>query len=252
MGRVEGKVAVVTGGASGLGAASAVLLAMEGAKVVVTDLNDAGGQAVAGQIAAAGGDAFFLHHDVTGEAAWEAVYKAAVDRFGRVDVVMNSAGLGIGGAPEEETLESWHKLMAVNLDAIMLGTKHAIRTMKEHKPATQGSIINLSSIEGIVGDPNLGAYNASKGAVHLVVKSLAIEFAERGIRVNAVAPGYVMTDMNREGVPEEWLAEWERRTPIGRLGEPREIASLVAFLASDAASYMTGSIVTIDGGYTAW
>lgn len=258
MGRVEGKVAVVTGGASGLGAASAVLLAKEGAKVVVTDLNDAGGQAVADQIAAAGGDAFFLHHDVTDEAAWEAVYEAAVDRFGRVDVVMNSAGVGIGGAPEEETLESWHKLMAVNLDAIMLGTKHAIRTMKEHKPATQGSIINLSSIEGIVGDPNLGAYNASKGGVRLYTKSVALYCALNGlnIRVNSIHPGYIWTPMVENYAKASGDLEGAKKAlaamhPIGHVGESDDIAYGVLYLASDETKFMTGSELVIDGGYTA-
>lgn len=258
MGRVQDKVALITGGASGLGAASAILLAQEGAKIMVTDLNEEGGHEVVDQITKAGGEAMFQRHDVTNESEWEEVYRKAVEKFGRVDVLLNSAGLGIGGPPEEETLEGWRKLMAVNLDAIMLGTKHAIRTMKEHKPLTQGSIINLSSIEGLVGDPNLGAYNASKGGVRIYTKSVALYCAKNGldIRVNSIHPGYIWTSMvenyarasgDFEGAKKA-LAEMH---PIGHVGEPNDIAYGVVYLASDETKFMTGSELVIDGGYTA-
>lgn len=258
MGRVEGKVAVVTGGASGLGAASAEMMAREGARVVVTDLDDEGGRRVVDRITAAGGEGRFIHHDVTDEAEWEAVYREAVDAYGRVDILVNSAGLGIGGAPEEETLESWHKLLAVNLDGVMLGTKHALLTMKQHKPATMGSIINLSSIEGLVGDPNLGAYNASKGAVRIYTKSVALYCAKNrlDIRVNSVHPGYIWTSMVENYAKASGDVEGAKKAlaemhPIGHIGEPDDIAYGILYLASDESKFTTGSELVIDGGYTA-
>lgn len=258
MNRVADKVALITGGASGLGAASAVLLAKEGARVVVTDVNDADGERVAQQIVAAGGEAYFAHHDVSQEDEWVQVYANAVARFGRVDVVVNSAGLGIGGAPQEQTLEDWRKLMAVNLDGVMLGTKHALLTMQAHKPATQGSIIQLSSIEGLVGDPNLGAYNASKGAVRLYTKSVALYCAKNGlgIRVNSIHPGYIWTAMvenyaKASGDLEAAKAAIAAMHPIGHIGEPDDIAYGVLYLASDESKFVTGTELVIDGGYTA-
>lgn len=258
MGRVEGKVAVITGGASGLGAASARLLAREGATVVVTDLNDSAGQETVEEIRSAGGEALYIHHDVTDEGAWEGVYATVVERFGRVDVLVNSAGLGIGGAPEDQTLEDWRKLMAVNLDAIFLGTKHALRTMKEHKPLSDGSIINLSSIEGLVGDPNLGAYNASKGGVRLYTKSVALYCGKNGlgIRVNSIHPGYIWTPMVENylasvGDVAEGRRALDAMHPIGHVGEPDDIAYGVLYLASDESKFVTGAELVIDGGYTA-
>jgi NAD(P)-dependent dehydrogenase (short-subunit alcohol dehydrogenase family) len=144
----------------------AKMLAREGAKVAVTDVNDKDGERVAGAIGSAGGEAFFRHHDVSDERAWQEAIGATLERFGRLDVLVNNAGVGWGGRPEEQTLERWRALMAINLDGVFLGTKHAIAAMKKNKPSG-GSIINLSSIEGIVGDPNLGAYNAAKGGVRL-------------------------------------------------------------------------------------
>jgi len=163
MNRVRRKVAIVTGGAAGLGEAMAVMLAHEGAKVVVTDVNAEDGMRVADAIKTSGGDAFFTLHDVADEEAWKDVIAATVERFGRLDVLVNNAGIAFGGPPEELTLERWRRLMSINLDGVFLGTKHAIIAMKKNEPPG-GSIINLSSIEGIVGDPNLGAYNASRAA----------------------------------------------------------------------------------------
>lgn len=258
MGRVEGKVAVISGGASGLGEASAKLLAREGATVVITDLNDSAGNQIVDDIRSGGGEALFIHHDVTTEQEWEDVYTTVVEKYGRVDVLVNSAGLGIGGAPEDQTVEDWRKLMAVNLDAIFLGTKHAIRTMKEHKPLTDGSIINLSSIEGIVGDPNLGAYNASKGGVRLYTKSVALYCGKNrlGIRANSIHPGYIWTPMVQNylasvGDIEEGRKALDAMHPIGHVGEPDDIAYGVLYLASDESKFVTGSELVIDGGYTA-
>lgn len=258
MGRVEGKVAVISGGASGLGEASAKLLAREGATVVITDLNDSAGNQIVDDIRSGGGEALFIHHDVTNEQEWENVYTTVVEKYGRVDVLVNSAGLGIGGAPEDQTVEDWRKLMAVNLDAVFLGTKHAIRTMKEHKPLTDGSIINLSSIEGIVGDPNLGAYNASKGGVRLYTKSVALYCGKNGlgIRANSIHPGYIWTPMVQNylasvGDIEEGRKALDAMHPIGHVGEPDDIAYGVLYLASDESKFVTGSELVIDGGYTA-
>ena len=258
MGRVQDKIAMLSGGAVGIGAASAGLLAREGASVVVTDINDSAGEETAEAIRTDGGEALDLHHDVTDEQQWESVYATAVERYGRVDIVVNNAGLGIGGAPEDQTLEDWRKLMAVNLDAIFLGTKHALRTMKAHKPATGGSIINLSSIEGIVGDPNLGAYNASKGRVRLYTKSVALYCGTNGlgIRVNSIHPGYIWTPMVENylasvGDVAEGRKVLDAMHPIGHVGEPDDIAYGVLYLASDESKFVTGAELVIDGGYTA-
>ena len=172
MDRVKGKIALVTGAALGLGEASARRLALEGAKVVLTDIEDDEGEQAARTIKKQGGEAIYLHHDVADERAWEEVIQATLDRYERLDVLVNNAGVGWGGPPEEETLERWRRLMSVNLDGVFLGTKHAILAMKR-TPPRGGSIINLSSIEGLVGDPNFSAYDASKGGVRLYTKAPA-------------------------------------------------------------------------------
>ena len=173
MNRVQGKVALVTGAALGLGEASARMLARDGAQVVLTDIKDVEGEQAAQSIVEEGGEGIYLHHDVADERAWERVIQATLDRFGRLDVLVNNAGVGWGGPPEEEKMELWLRLMSINLDGVFLGTKHAILARKR-VPPRGGSIINLSSIEGLVGDPNLGAYNASKGGVRLYTKSVAL------------------------------------------------------------------------------
>ena len=256
MGRTQGKVALVTGAALGIGRASAELLAREGAKVVLTDLLDTEGQAVASAIVEAGGEAIYLHHDVADEAQWERVIAAAVDRFGRLDVLVNNAGVGWGGPPEDETLERWRRLMSINLDGVFLGVKHAIRAMKASGGG--GSIINLSSIEGLIGDPNLGAYNASKGGVRLYTKSTALYCAKAGlrIRVNSIHPGYIWTPMVENylrsvGDLAAGRAALDALHPIGHVGEPDDIAYGVLYLASDESKFVTGTELVIDGGYTA-
>lgn len=258
MSRVEGKVAIVTGGALGLGKAAAELLAKEGAKVVVTDIKDAEGEATAKGIAAAGGEAIYLHHDVADEAAWEKVMAETIAKFGRVDIVVNNAGIAISSAPEEQTLEEWRRLQSINLDGVFLGTKHALIAMKAHAPQTQGSIINLSSIEGLVGDPALGAYNAAKGGVRIYTKSVALYCGKNGlpIRVNSVHPGYIWTPMVETYLSETVGVEEGRKAldslhPIGHVGEPDDIAYGVLYLASDESKFVTGSELVIDGGYTA-
>lgn len=253
MGRLEGKVLLVTGGAAGIGAAIVRIATGEGAKVVFSDINDADGQRLAVSVS----DAVFLHHDVSSEDQWERVIDDTLRRWGRLDVLVNNAGIGAGGPPEEQTLEGWRHLMSINLDGVFLGTKHAIRAMKKNNPQG-GSIINMSSIEGLVGDPNLGAYNASKGGVRLYTKSVALYCAKAGlnIRVNSVHPGYIWTPMVHDylaaiGDVEAGRRNLEALHPVGRIGEPNDIAYGVLYLASDESKFVTGAELVIDGGYTA-
>jgi len=256
MGRVSGKVALVTGGAAGLGQASAVLLAREGATVVVTDINEASGQATADSIKAAGGEALFLRQDVTSEAEWEAVIARTVKTYGRLDVLVNNAGVGTPNTVEDVTLDEWRQVQAVNLDGVFLGTKHGIRQMKQNGG---GSIINISSIEGIIGEPMAAAYNASKGGVRIFTKSAALHCAhsQYNIRVNSVHPGFIETAMvqsARDAMPlvaEAFVARIMGEIPLGHMGEPMDIAYGVLYLASDESKYVTGSELVIDGGFTA-
>lgn len=266
MARLKGKVALVTGAAKGIGAATAKVLAREGAKVVCTDVDEKAGLAVADVIANAGGEAAFMRHDVVDEAQWEAAVKLAEDRFGGLHVLVNNAGIAPEGGPiEEKTLASWRRTIEVDLDSVFLGCKHGIRTIKKYtsKGGMGGSIINLSSILGLVGQPNASDYNAAKGGVRLMTKSVALECAEAGynIRVNSVHPGYIDTPMvadalNRGVVSGQAVGPNEMRElltmlhPIGRLGVDTEIANAILFLSSDESSFMTGTEVVVDGGYT--
>jgi len=254
MDRVEGKVALVTGGASGIGAASAQLLAREGARVIVTDLQVEKGEAVVAGIASEGGDAFFIEHDVTDEASWEEVMAAVLDRHGRLNILLNSAGiLNDLMTLEETSLASWRRVMTVNLDGTFLGVKHGIRTIKRFG----GSIINMSSLHGLLGSPLVGGYGPSKGGILSLTKSAAIECAHLGydIRVNAILPAYIDTEMTEtltaELGGEQVRQRFAARTPVGRLGRPEEVAEAVVFLASDATSYMTGTELVMDGGFSA-
>ena len=255
MGRVEGKVALVTGGAMGIGKACALLLAREGAAVVVTDIQEADGVAVVQAIEAAGGRALYVQHNVAQEADWERVIDQTLATYGRLDIVVNNAGIGKTTNVEEDTLEAWRFLLSVNLDGVFLGTQYGIKALKR---SGGGSIINMSSIEGIVGDPGLASYNASKGGVTLLTKSAALYCAKSGynIRVNSVHPGYIMTPlitstMDASGNAEATLKYLESLHPVGHLGEPDDIAYGVLYLASDEAKFVTGSQLVIDGGYTA-
>ncbi|HXV01665.1 MAG TPA: glucose 1-dehydrogenase [Caulobacteraceae bacterium] len=253
-GRVEGKVALITGGASGIGAESARRLAREGAAVVLTDLQADAGEAVADEIAGGGGQAVFLAHDVTDDARWTEVVTAAMARFGRIDVLVNSAGVGSGGQPIlEHTLEAWRRILAINLDGTFLGIRHVAPVMAANGG---GSIINLSSILGKVGQAGASAYCASKGGVLMLTKAVAAELAPAGVRVNSIHPGYIETPMVENVFRGSENANALRdmiisRHPLARLGAPREIADGVVFLASDDSSFMTGSELVIDGGYTA-
>lgn len=255
MDRVKGKVALVTGGALGLGKAQALLLAKEGAKVVVTDINEDEGKKVINEIDTNGGEAIFLKHDVSKEEDWKRVIEQTLQKFGKLDILVNNAGVALSKSVEDTSLEEWRWLMSINLDGVFLGTKYGIEAMKK---SGGGSIINLSSIEGLIGDPNLAAYNASKGGVRIFTKSAALYCAKAGynIRVNSVHPAYIWTPMvenylKSQGDVEEGRKALTRLHPIGYLGEPDDIAYGVLYLASDESKFVTGSELVIDGGYTA-
>ncbi|OQW59970.1 MAG: 3-beta hydroxysteroid dehydrogenase [Proteobacteria bacterium HN_bin10] len=254
MGRVSGKVALVTGAGLGLGRACAKMLAREGAKVTVTDVKEAEGRSVADEIVESGGEAMFVRQDVALESDWNAAISATMRRFGALHILVNNAGVALGADVENTTLEQWRALMAVNLDGVFLGTRHAIAVMKSQG----GSIINLSSIEGLIGDANLAAYNASKGGVRIFTKSAALHCAKAGyrIRVNSVHPGYIWTPMVENYLaaqpdPAAAKAFVAGLHPVGHLGEPDDIAYGVLYLASDESKFVTGAELVIDGGYTA-
>lgn len=255
MNRMRGKSAVVTGGALGIGRACALMLAEEGASVAVTDLDVAKGSLVVDEIRRRGGAAEFIEHDVADESQWDRVIKIVVDRYKKVDVLVNNAGVALAKDVEHTTLAEWRWLMSINLDGVFLGMKCAIGAMKT---TGGGSIVNLSSIEGLVGDPSLAAYNASKGGVRLLTKSAALYCAKAGynIRVNSVHPGYIWTPMvenflKSQGDVAEGRKLLDSLHPIGHIGEPDDIANGVLYLASDESKFVTGTELVIDGGYTA-
>ena len=257
MGRLDGKVALISGGARGQGAAEAKLFAQEGAKVVLGDVLDEDGMKVEAEIRELGGEATYVHLDVTREEDWASAVQAAVDRHGKLDVLVNNAGIsgtGAGGVQtgiEDATEEAWDQVMDVNAKGVFLGTKHAIAEMRK---AGGGSIINISSIAGMVGlgGRSSGAYTASKGAERLLTKSTAIQYAKEGIRCNSVHPGWIDTAMTERSfsVPQN-REDRINRTPLGRIGTTDDIAFGVLFLASNESSFVTGSELVIDGGYTA-
>ena len=247
--RLEGKVAFISGGARGMGAAEAKMFAREGAKVVIGDLLEDEGKKTEAEINETGGEAF-LRLDVTSESDWERAIEATVERFGKLDVLVNNAGIVVMAEPDEATVADWDRQMDINAKGVFLGTKAAIPEMRR---AGGGSIINISSTSGIIGQDYIHpGYNASKGAVRLLTKSTAVQYAKEGIRVNSVHPGGTITAMTeaRRSDPEAYPLVLSR-IPLGRYAEPEEIAYGVLFLASDESSYVTGSELVIDGGYTA-
>ena len=250
MGRMDGKVALISGGARGQGAAEARLFAQEGAKVVIGDLLDVDGMRVAAEIAELGGEAVYVHLDVTREEDWQSAVQAAVSAFGKLDVLVNNAGIWRRGRVEDTTVEDWDAVQNVNSKGVFLGTKAAIPEMRK---AGGGSVINISSTAGLVGGPHSTAYTASKGAVRLFTKATAIQYAREGIRSNSIHPGPIDTEM----IQQVWQGEDNSReesiarTPLGRVGTVDDIAYGALFLASDESSFMTGSELVIDGGSTA-
>jgi len=248
--RLRDKVAVITGGATGIGRGTALLFGREGARVVVADIDEERGRRTADEIVAAGGDARFVKLDVTSEGDWDRVARQVVEWFGRVDILFNNAGIVILKMLEEMTLEDWNRTMTVNVTGMFLGLRAIVPIMAKQGG---GSVINTSSDSGFVGFPGLCAYGASKGAVRLLTKHIAIEFAGRGVRVNSIHPSYVDTEMAAyvADTLEASSAEMEGYAPLGRVCRVEEVASLVTFLASDEASYCTGAEFLIDGGATA-
>ncbi len=263
MDRVKGKTAIVTGAAGPLGAAQAMLLAKEGATVVATDIVEPEGKRVVEEIKRQGGEALFARHDVTNEQDWAAVITLTLSTFGRLDVLVNNAGVVINKAIEDMALEDWRWVMSVNLEGVFLGTKHAIGAMKK---GGGGSIINISSVAGLVGmRGDSSAYSASKGGVRLFTKSSALECSKAGrdykIRVNSVHPSFIMTPMfdkilrsevEKTGrTYEEVIKVREDLTMVGHLGEPDDVAYAVLYLASDESKFVTGAELVVDGGFTA-
>jgi 3alpha(or 20beta)-hydroxysteroid dehydrogenase len=238
-GRLAGKVAVVSGGARGMGASHVRALVNEGAKVVFGDILDTEGEAVAKDV---GADARYLHLDVTQPEDWQRVVAAAVDEFGGVDVLVNNAGIINVGIIEDYELSEWHRILDINLTGVFLGIRAVVAPMKA---AGRGSIINISSIEGMAGTIACHGYTASKFAVRGLTKSTALELGPSGIRVNSIHPGLIKTPMT------EWVPDDIFQTALGRAAEPREVSSLVIYLASDESSYSTGSEFVVDGGCTA-
>jgi len=262
MNRVQGKVAIVTGAARGLGKAQAVLLAKEGANVVATDIKENLGKNLPEEVKREGGEAIFVKHDVSNEQDWREVIEKTLSVYGKLDILVNNAGVLKHHTIEDLSLEDWRSVLNVNLEGVFLGTKHAIGAMKQ---SGGGSIVNISSIAGLVGMPDTSSYVASKGAVRLFTKSAALECSklklDYNIRVNSIHPGFIYTEMvdgvikadvEKFGITmEEAKKLYEDMTMMGRFGEPEDIAYGVLYFASDESKYVTGAELVIDGGYTA-
>ena len=250
MGRLDGKVALISGGARGQGAAEGKLFAREGASVVLGDVLDDEGKKIEAEIAECGGEATYVHLDVTSESDWRNAIDTAVSRYGTLNVLVNNAGITHSKGIEGTTEEEWDRIMAVNAKGVFLGTKHSIPVMRR---AGGGAIVNISSIAGLVGSPDpFAAYSATKGAVRLFTKATAIQHAKDNIRCNSVHPGPIETAMIHEAYSDsELLDERVSRVPLDRIGTVDDIAYGVLYLASDEASYITGSELVIDGGATA-
>ncbi len=248
--RLEGKVALISGGSRGQGAEEARLFAQEGAKVVIGDILDEEGKQVEAQINEAGGECLYVRLDVTSEANWQQAVNAAVSRFGKLDVLVNNAGIFPPVPLEETSQELWDQVMDINVKGVFLGTKHAIPEMRK---AGGGSIINISSTAGLTGSGSAAAYHASKGAVRIFSKATAIQHAGDGIRCNSVHPGVIETLMTTTTLlsDEESRQRISARYPLGRWGQPEDVAYGVLYLASDESSFVTGSELVIDGGSTA-
>lgn len=253
MDRVKGKVAVVTGGAGGLGRAQALLLARESASVVITDVEESSVEKVAEEIKRLGGKAIFARQDVASETDWDAVMQRTLQKFGRLDILVNNAGVILYKKISDTSLAEWRWLMSVNLDGVFLGTKAAIEVMRQ---CGGGSIINIASVAGLIGNPDAAAYHASKGGVRAFSKAAAVECSKAGydynIRVNSIYPGVINTqmaeDLRKDDAKHKTALSWHA---MGHFGEPEDVANGVLYLASDESRFMTGSELVIDGGWTA-
>lgn len=257
MGRLNKKVAIVTGSAEGIGEATAKLFAKEGAKVVVADINETKGKKVVNEIRQSDGEAIFFLIDVIDEEHWKSLMNTTVEKYGKLNVIVNNAGISRAKDIENTTLEDWNDIMSVNATGVFLGTKYAIETMKNN--GERCSIINRSSIDGQIAEPGLFAYCASKGAVTILTKSAALCCGEKGykIRVNSVHPGYIHTALTEEEArgyglePEEYFKKVGKQHPLGCIGEPDDIAFIDVYLASDESKWTTGAEFVVDGGWTA-
>ena len=246
-GRLDGKVALVSGGASGIGAAHVRVFAAEGAKVIAGDLQEDKGRAVVEAVNKNGAEAVFVGLDVARQEDWSRAVEEAVSRFGKLTTLINNAGIYWPRGTEEETLEGWNTMIAVNQTGVWLGMKAAVAAMRE---AGGGAIVNISSLYGLIGSPGSISYHATKGAVRLMTKSAALEYVKQGIRVNSIHPGQIDTPI-LSGLTPEQNEQIKAATPMGRLGRPEEIAYGSLYLCSDEAAYTTGAELVIDGGWFA-
>ena len=247
--RLEGKVALISGAARGMGAEEARIFAREGAKVVIGDISEDEGKAVEAQIAETGGQAVFVRLDVTRESDWTNAVEEAVSRFGKLDILVNNAGISSRAFTDDTGIDAWDKIMEVNSKGVFLGTRAAVPKMLE---AGGGSIVNISSIMGLVGSAGgHPAYNASKGAVRIFSKAMAVRHGKDNIRVNSVHPGFMPPMASGIAYDQEQRRGSLEQTPLGREGRIEEVANAVLFLASDEASYITGAELAVDGGFTA-
>ncbi len=250
MPRLEGKVAIISGGARGQGAVEARMFAEEGASVIIGDILDEQGRQTEAELQELGYNVTYVHLDVTDESNWQSAVQTAISTYGKLDILLNNAGILIRKNIEETTVEDWDRIFAVNSKGVFLGTKAAIPAMRENGG---GSIINISSTAGLVGSPNGSAsYTATKGSVRLFTKSTAIQHAGDGIRCNSIHPGPIETDMIADTLNDPAnMALRMQRLPLGRVGKPSEIAYGAIYLASDESSFVTGAELVIDGGTTA-
>lgn len=253
MGRIDGRVAIVTGGAGTIGGATARRLAEEGARVAVADRHLAAAEAVAAEIRGRGGDALGIEVDVTSDPSVEALVQAVVHAWGRIDVLFTCAGVLVSGSVVETSLEDWERTLAVNLTGPFLCSRHVVPVMIA---GGGGTIVHMSSTAGIVAEPSIAAYAASKGGVLMLGRQMAVDYARSGVRVNVICPGWIDTPFNapavdQAGGPEALAPFIDAMVPLGRQGRPEEVADVVVFLASAESRLMTGSVVVVDGGLTA-
>jgi NAD(P)-dependent dehydrogenase (short-subunit alcohol dehydrogenase family) len=249
MSRLEGKVAIITGAGSGMGRVEAILFAKEGAKVVATDINEAGIHETVNKIKANGGEGIAIKHNVTKKEEWEAVYEQTIETYSKLDILVNNAGISQPDSMDHLTEDQWDRIVDINLKGTFFGIQLAIPHFRKNNG---GSVVNISSIAGLTGSSGAGAYTAAKGGVRMLTKAVAADYGKDNVRANSVHPGYIVTEMSKEYMEDEKYKGWFlAQTPLNKLGKPEEVAEAVLFLASDAASHITGVELPVDGGVTA-